>query len=474
MVRLTANQVDALAVGFTVFASIWLVITLVYMVTVCLFFRMRNRGYLRGSMSDPAWGRAYLFGSSQYYIPMGWLFRRYVMHQRTGEERERIARIRVMSVDERREAIKEILQPVTDPSPSPANTKTIMRSCSHESSSSNHHVAPTSSQEHVIKSNGTSIHALADSSTDFPICSVNDVLDIEEAGGHDSLNQDDECMIEANDNSPTDGSNHGLVAERPYYEFHLHSPSTDNISGDSQSCVSCTQSGGSLSPSTGPVHSSLVSNSTSPASPNKDNQVVSQNSNLIEASSLASSSEDHAECPICFVGHSPGQTWFQSPKCAHRFHWDCILSWLEIQSHRDCPCCRTEILPEEQIWQVVQRQRKERRRKKRTAKQLRKPTEANDAPIQRGATEDEDDEVDDTAFVIHAYVSTTTSNNESSPGERRGSTSELYSEISFEHNIAEETHSSLQSDTRGAQQAEILQSTTIDETSIETEGGIDV
>lgn len=231
---MTPSDIDSLAVAFTVFASLWLVFAAVYMVTVCLFFRMRARGQLRGSMSDPAWGRMYIF-STGYYIPMGCIFRRYVMFQRSGEERARIAKIRVMSVEERRAAIQEFLQPSEYSNPKPAPT---------------------------------------------------------------SL-------------------------------------------GDSYS----------------------------------------------------SSDNEEDTCPVCFCPYTDEDPVFDSPMCSHSFHWACILSWLEFQSHRECPCCRVELVSEEKIWEVVKNHRRGRRGRQRkvvTCK-ITDQTSGGDS-IERVTIEEEDDQ----------------------------------------------------------------------------------
>lgn len=46
------------------------------------------------------------------------------------------------------------------------------------------------------------------------------------------------------------------------------------------------------------------------------------------------------ECSICFSGSEDEKLslWTVLPKCNHRFHFDCIRIWLEI--NKTCPLCR--------------------------------------------------------------------------------------------------------------------------------------
>ena len=388
MVGLTTAQIDALAVAFTVFASIWLIVTVMYMTTVCLFFRMRNRGYLRGSMSDPSWGRIYLFGSSNYYIPMGWVFRRYMMQQRTGEERERIARIRVMSVEERRAAIKEILRPTGD---------TTMQSTP---------LSPSVLAEEKDKDDNVTVNredTLLQETQQLSVVDVqasfaNDeqrtcpIVDDEEQALPDTMDEinpstsNAEVSENGSDNvvstsstspqqaTPEDEEEEEEEEEEREIKNHDNEHSTGSTGCDDRAV------------SVSPKQTKLK----------EPQQQVKNDQNEHSTGSMGGSTIDgEAECPICFLGYTPNQPYFDSPNCAHRFHWDCILSWLEIQSHRDCPCCRTELVEEDRIWEVVQRKRKEKKQQVRAVKRhkfLQNTGTADGGPIQRGTTEDEDDD----------------------------------------------------------------------------------
>ena len=49
------------------------------------------------------------------------------------------------------------------------------------------------------------------------------------------------------------------------------------------------------------------------------------------------SAEQDDECVVCLEELKTGDILVHLP-CAHRFHWNCVVPWLESTSH--CPCCR--------------------------------------------------------------------------------------------------------------------------------------
>ncbi|PRQ46222.1 putative transcription factor C2H2 family [Rosa chinensis] len=51
-------------------------------------------------------------------------------------------------------------------------------------------------------------------------------------------------------------------------------------------------------------------------------------------------SSDQDECAVCLERFRPGETLVHLP-CAHRFHSECMVPWLENNAH--CPCCRMGI-----------------------------------------------------------------------------------------------------------------------------------
>lgn len=76
-----------------------------------------------------------------------------------------------------------------------------------------------------------------------------------------------------------------------------------------------------------------------------------------------SSSDEGPICSICLTEYKSTDLIFQSNICPHKFHQECLLSWLERRNNTECPCCRKIIVSDEDVWDVVQKLRKERRKK---------------------------------------------------------------------------------------------------------------
>lgn len=52
----------------------------------------------------------------------------------------------------------------------------------------------------------------------------------------------------------------------------------------------------------------------------------------------SSSKQDDDECAICLDQFKTNEKEIPHLPCAHRFHSDCLLPWLQNNAH--CPCCR--------------------------------------------------------------------------------------------------------------------------------------
>jgi hypothetical protein len=77
---------------------------------------------------------------------------------------------------------------------------------------------------------------------------------------------------------------------------------------------------------------------------------------------------DIEEGPMCIIcldeftqADDTNNCVLHSPKCSHLFHKDCIMDWLQRHGTRECPCCRVPMITEDEVWDAVQRLRKERR-----------------------------------------------------------------------------------------------------------------
>lgn len=62
----------------------------------------------------------------------------------------------------------------------------------------------------------------------------------------------------------------------------------------------------------------------------------------------------------------PGDIYVTSPTtCTHRFHHDCLLDWLTRRCNTACPCCRRDLISNDDVWDIHQQKGRERRRKRR-------------------------------------------------------------------------------------------------------------
>ena len=65
----------------------------------------------------------------------------------------------------------------------------------------------------------------------------------------------------------------------------------------------------------------------------------------------------------------PGDIYVTSPTtCPHRFHHDCLLDWLTRRCNTACPCCRRDLISNDDVWDIHQEKGRERKRKRRKEK----------------------------------------------------------------------------------------------------------
>eukprot|EP00522_Entomoneis_paludosa_P001094 CAMPEP_0172467152 /NCGR_PEP_ID=MMETSP1065-20121228/58068_1 /TAXON_ID=265537 /ORGANISM="Amphiprora paludosa, Strain CCMP125" /LENGTH=274 /DNA_ID=CAMNT_0013224207 /DNA_START=104 /DNA_END=928 /DNA_ORIENTATION=- len=109
---------NILAFLFFFMAALWMLFAILYALSVVVYLRMRALGRLHEyDPSDPRYGRVYLCAhepsedsDNRCYIPMGWIFRRFLQQNTRNEHlRDRISRAKVMTMEERRDAMAYIL-----------------------------------------------------------------------------------------------------------------------------------------------------------------------------------------------------------------------------------------------------------------------------------------------------------------------------------------------------------------------------
>lgn len=113
-------------------------------------------------------------------------------------------------------------------------------------------------------------------------------------------------------------------------------------------------------------------------------------------------SDEGPVCSICLVEYEATDLVFKSKSCPHIFHGDCLFSWLERRNNTECPCCRVPLVSDDDVWEVVQRLRKERRKEIRRENgfltRFLRWTESRKQP-QAGVTSVESDRTDTSASL---------------------------------------------------------------------------
>ena len=66
-------------------------------------------------------------------------------------------------------------------------------------------------------------------------------------------------------------------------------------------------------------------------------------------------------CAICLSDYVKGQhvVWSSNEECAHAFHHDCFVQWIEKQASVACVCCRRDFIHREVYGGVKERTKKE-------------------------------------------------------------------------------------------------------------------
>lgn len=105
MAGTTSNVLATLFFGL---AFLWFLVACLYACSVILFLRMRREGrFLNVSIDDPTFGRYYFCGD-RFYLPMGFIFRRFIVQYRNEQERKK-NKGRNITKSERRKAMEILL-----------------------------------------------------------------------------------------------------------------------------------------------------------------------------------------------------------------------------------------------------------------------------------------------------------------------------------------------------------------------------
>jgi hypothetical protein len=54
-------------------------------------------------------------------------------------------------------------------------------------------------------------------------------------------------------------------------------------------------------------------------------------------------------CPICMDAIVAGVTGETRTSCGHSFHFQCLVVWMSVGTHKTCPVCRAEPSEKERI-----------------------------------------------------------------------------------------------------------------------------
>lgn len=104
-------------------------------------------------------------------------------------------------------------------------------------------------------------------------------------------------------------------------------------------------------------------------------------------SNLDTDSSQEPVCSICLGEYGSDDHVLRSKTCPHEFHKECVMDWLQRQINTECPCCRSPMVDEEDVWATVKKQRKLKKKVSRhevISKVLRKKDRSGLSEMARG------------------------------------------------------------------------------------------
>lgn len=348
---------DFLSAIFFIVAGVWLLAAIIYSLMVFYFLRLRSLNLLH-TIHDEEFGRWYIFPkcvfwrsrntqasdsntateqpqppNDRYYISFGWMFRRYARHLNIDagiDDRDSSPRYKR---SERRKAVRVLLlqQQLQLQKKKQKNTK---MSGQLESSSSVADAAGNLFQR--LCTSKKSRKKEADIKFDVPSCSAAALQ--KQQNDTKPLEESDLSCMEQGTATATDGCN------------HTTSLSTD----DALICSIC-----------------LGTYDDDESTRNIDSPEPQMATTTTDISSV-----------------------FQSSTCVHQFHMECILNWLQRKSNNECPCCRTPMIDDREVWKTIVQLRKQKRRALQKSQKQERPKKQT---IVNHNENDNDDRVDETA-----------------------------------------------------------------------------
>lgn len=163
----TTSSLDILVAALFLIAAGWLVLAIIYSVLIICIVRMRARSDM--DLYDENFGRLYLCpcicGEQGYcYIPLGCILRRHIIALHRAQEQSQA--VRIMSREERRQAMEQLLERATVPS-----TDSMMETNLDNAPQENGCVRETLSES--IHSEKNNIESQGDlESCEEPVCSI--------------------------------------------------------------------------------------------------------------------------------------------------------------------------------------------------------------------------------------------------------------------------------------------------------------
>ena len=435
----SGDIVNVLAILFVAVSSVWMLLALIYAASVFTYFHMRSRGLLlEHSPSDPEYGRVYLFRRpredaefsmwySYFYIPMGWMFRQIIQSSvRDQEQRERMSKAKVMTRQERRDAVQVLLSLGNQHSAEEHTQKKPRKSGKKDLPD------PAMNVHDAERDDSSAMVIFADQESNTDDSSMNENLSVDSLSSSSAASATNTPKHENNlSDKKEDGTEESQLSislstviamfasqypDTPDTSDSKNKEGENSRSSDSDSDTRSTKalcfgeknvldqkkkkrksspqraSDDELGRQEGNPVESDIENQRSPSGmkrslPLHEDKQDKEISSSGERDSESCSSAESQVCPICLsslfadgegddssVRVATNVEIYASTKCSHMFHKECLLDWLSRPATVECPCCRVPFFDEDDVYKQVRANRQNQRRLKRQVKSRRSST----------------------------------------------------------------------------------------------------